>query len=103
MSKSSKTPGKIVLTHPRTGTSFSIDSGIYKAFETAIIRVLKQRGELTFSELNRDVESIIMQEMPNFEGSVPWYTVSVRLDLETRGVVETIVVKGKKINRLKNL
>jgi hypothetical protein len=32
---------------------------------------------------------------------MPWYTISVLRDLETRGVVENFVEKGKKFNRLK--
>jgi hypothetical protein len=39
--------------------------------------------------------------MPGFKRSIPWYTISIRLDLETRGIVETFIEKGKKLNRLK--
>jgi hypothetical protein len=38
--------------------------------------------------------------MPGFKRSIRWYTISVRLDPETRGIVETFVEKGKKLNRL---
>ena len=39
--------------------------------------------------------------MPGFNKSIPWYTISIRLDLESRGIVETFMEKGKKLNRLK--
>lgn len=41
------------------------------------------------------------QTTPRFTKSIPWYTISIRLDLETRGIVETFIEKGKKLNRLK--
>ena len=53
-----------------------------------------------FSELTDDVVKIIRKQMPGFTKSIPWYTISIRLDLETRGLVETFVEKGKKLNRL---
>jgi hypothetical protein len=38
--------------------------------------------------------------MPEFKKSIPWYTISIRLDMETKGIVETFMEKGKKLNRL---
>ncbi|MEO5948097.1 MAG: hypothetical protein ABIP79_14865 [Chitinophagaceae bacterium] len=39
--------------------------------------------------------------MPGFKKSIPWYTISIRLDLEARGIVETFFEKGKKLTRQK--
>jgi hypothetical protein len=99
MAKSVK-PKKTTTTHPRTGTRFSIDDEIYSPFKAAILQSLKGTKGKSFSELTGDVVKIIRKKMPGFKKSIPWYTISVRLDLETKGLVETFTEKGKKLNRL---
>jgi len=94
-------PNKIIVTHPVTGTERKFDATIYEPFKSAIISSLKGSRGKTFTELTDDVIKIIHTQMPGFKRSIPWYTISVRLDLETRGIVETFVDKGKKLNRLK--
>lgn len=94
-------PGKIIVTHPVTGTKRKFDPAIYEPVKAAIIQSLKGSKGKTFTELTDDVVKIIRKKMPEFKGSIPWYTISVRLDLETRGIVETFTEKGKKLNRLK--
>ncbi len=100
MAKTTK-PGKTTVTHPRTGTKRKFDASIYDPVKAAILQSLKGSRGKTFSELTDDVVKIMRKKLPGFKGSVPWYTISVRLDLETRGIVETFTEKGKKLNRLK--
>jgi len=92
---------KTTTTHPRTGSRFSIDAAIYEPFKKAILQSLKGNKGKTFTELTDDVVTIIRKKLPAFTRSIPWYTISVRLDLETKGIVETFTEKGKKLNRLK--
>lgn len=92
---------KITTTHPRTGSQFDIDTAIYEPIKAAILQSLKGSTGKTFTDLTDDVVKIIRKKMPDFKKSVPWYTISIRLDLETRGIVETFTEKGKKLNRLK--
>ena len=94
------TASKITLTHPRTGREYDIDESIYKPFKAAILQSLKTTKGKTFTELTDDVVKIIRQKMPGFKKSIPWYTISILLDLETRGVVENFIEKGKKLNCL---
>jgi hypothetical protein len=104
---------KITTTHPRTGSQFNIDAAIYEPFKAAILQSLKgskaclpdSQGK-TFNELTDDVVKIIRKKMPvpiaiGIKKSIPWFTISIRLDLETRGLVETFIEKGVKLNRLK--
>lgn len=100
MAKSIQTE-KIIVTHPATGTERKFDAVIYEPVKEAILKSLKGSKGKTFSELTDDVVKIIRKKMPDFKKSIPWYTISIRLDLETRGIVETFVEKGKKLNRLK--
>ena len=93
---------KTTTTHPRTCSRFNIDSAIYEPFKAAILQSLKGSKGKTFTELTGDVVKIIQKKIPEFIKSIPWYCISVRLDLETRGLVETFTEKGKKLNRLKS-
>lgn len=92
---------KISVTHPVTGTERKFDAAIYDPFKAAILQSLKGSKGKSFTELSDDVVKIIKKKMPGFNKSIPWYTISIRLDLETRGIVETFTDKGKKLNRLK--
>ena len=92
---------KTVTTHPETKREMKFDSAIYEPMKAAILQSLKGSKGKTFTELTDDVVKIVRKKMPKFKGSIPWYTISTRLDLETRGIVETFVEKGKKLNRLK--
>lgn len=95
------TSKKTVITNPRTRREVKIDSAIYEPFKAAILQSLKGSKGKTFSELTDDVVKNIRKKSPPFKGSIPWYTISVLRDLETRGVVDNYVEKGKKMNRLK--
>lgn len=94
-------PKKVTTTHPRTGSQFNIDDAIYQPFKAAILQSLKGSKGKTFTDLTDDVVKVIRKKMPEFKKSIPWYTISIRLDLETRGIVETFTEKGKKLNRLR--
>lgn len=92
---------KTVMTHPKSQRETKIDSSIYDPFKSAILQSLKGSKGKTFTDLTDDVVKIIRKKMPGFKRFIPWYTISIRLDLETRGIVETFVEKGRKLNRLK--
>ena len=95
------TSKKTVLTNPRTRREVKIDSSIYEPFKAAILQSLKGSKGKTFTELTDDVIKIIKKKFSEFKGSIPWYTISVLRDMETRGIVDNFIDKGKKLNRLK--
>jgi len=95
------TSKKTVITNPRTRREVKIDSAIYDPFKAAILESLKGSKGKAFTELTDDVVKIIRKKFSSFKGSMPWYTISVLRDLETRGIVDNFVEKGKKFNRLK--
>jgi hypothetical protein len=92
---------KTVMTHPNSRRETKIDSSIYDPFKEAILQSLKGSKGKTFTELTDDVVKIIRKKKPAFKASIPWYTISVLRDLETREAVENFIEKGKKFNRLK--
>jgi hypothetical protein len=95
------TSKKTVITHPGSRRESMIDSSIYEPFKAAILQSLKGSKGKAFSELTDDVVKNIKKKSPSFKGSIPWYTISILRDLETRGVVDNFIEKGKKLNRLK--
>ena len=92
---------KTVITNPRTKREVKIDSSIYEPFKSAILQSLKGSKGKTFGELTDDVVKNIKKKSSSFKGSIPWYTISVLRDLESWGIVDNFVEKGKKMNRLK--
>jgi hypothetical protein len=95
------TSKKKVITHPESRRETKIDAAIYEPFKTAIMQSLKGSKGKTFTDLTDDVRLYIRKNFSSFKGSIPWYTISILRDLETRGVVDNFVEKGKKFNRLK--
>lgn len=91
---------KKIMTHPRSKREMKIEEAIYEPFKAAILQSLKRSKGKTFSELTDDVIKIIRKKLPDFKGSIPWYTISIRLDLETSGIIETFIEKGKKMTRI---
>ena len=95
------TSKKTVITNPGSKRETKIDTSIYEPFKAAILKSLKGTNGKTYTDQADDVINTIRKEFPEFKGSIPWYTISVLKDLETRGVVDNFVEKGKKYNRLK--
>ena len=95
------TSKKTVITHPESRRETKIDFSIYEPFKAAILQSLKGSKGKIFSDLTHDVVKNIKKTSPSFKGSIPWYTISILRDLETKGIIENYVEKGKKLNRLK--
>ena len=96
---------KSITIHPRSKRKMKIDLSVYKPIKAAILQSLKGTKGKTFTELSNDVVKIIREKIPDptaigIKKSIPWYTITIRLDLETNGIVETFVEKGKKLNRV---
>ena len=87
---------KIMTLHPAGKQGVNIDKGKYDMVREAIEATLKAQPGITFSELT---EGVGRQLGDVFDGSVSWYVVSVKLDLEARGVLER--VDGRSPQRLR--
>lgn len=75
----------------------NIKKAKYDAVREAIVASIGEHGEVTFQGLMDDVG---WRLAGRFEGSVPWYVTSVKLDLEARGVVERVPGRGPQRLRL---
>jgi hypothetical protein len=78
---------RIRTLHPDGKTGVNIEISKYESIKQAILKRIEQHGIISFKDLPTAVEANL--EEP-FDGSIGWYTVSVKLDLEARGVIERI-------------
>ncbi len=92
---------KIQLVHPDGKNAPRISVDTYKLVSDAIIEVLKKHQPMSFTDLAREVRKQVTTNNPEFTGSVEWFTVSVKQHMEAEGLLETTVIKGRKMHRLK--
>lgn len=78
---------KILTLHPEGKQGVNISKAKYDVIRQAILDVVKTNESITFSEMTRSVEEKLAG---NFDGSIPWYVTTVKLDLEARGEIERI-------------
>jgi hypothetical protein len=88
---------KIMTLHPQGKAGVNIDKQKYKAVREAILTLIAERGEVAFGEL----ATLIAAQLPSFDGSIGWYTTTVKLDLEARGLLERVPKKSPQLLRLK--
>jgi hypothetical protein len=91
---------RVKCMNPNTGNSLQIDKEIYDLFLKAIRHTLKKGTSLTYTQIVDGVHDYFKQQNIKFDGSVSWYAITVKNDMEARGVIESVMEKGKKLNRL---
>jgi len=88
---------RILTQHPEEGKQgVNIDRRGYDLLRDEILTVIGTYGEITFSEL---VAVFYERLTGKFDGSISWYLVTVKLDLEVRGLIERI--PGQKPQKLR--
>ena len=75
---------KILTQHPQGKKGVRIDRQKYERLAEYIINSLRKHEVLTFSQLSDRAEKDLGD---TFDGSVLWYLVSVKLDLEARQII----------------
>lgn len=78
---------KIHTLHPEGKAGVRIDSAKYNLIKKAIIKILTKRKMITFEELAEEVVALLEKR---FQGSVLWYYITVKLDLEARKLIRRI-------------
>lgn len=89
---------KILTLHPEGKNGVNIPLEKYKQVKDFILDMVSCNGTISYKELD-----LIAKENlgPVFDGAVSWYLVSVKLDLEARGIIERVKQKGGHAIRLK--
>ncbi|WP_339925149.1 hypothetical protein [uncultured Cyclobacterium sp.] len=78
---------RILTLHPEGKKGVNISLSKYTLIKAFILKTLEERKEISYKELN---ELAIATLKDSFDGSVPWYLVSVKLDLEARKIIARI-------------
>lgn len=88
---------RIMTLHPQGKQGVNIDRQKYEVVKTAIVDSIQERGIMPFADLAAAVETRLPRD---FDGSVGWYTTSVKLDLEARGLIERVPARSPQQLRL---
>ena len=78
---------KILTLHPQGKKGVNISRKKYDFIRSFILDTIEKHREITYQDLNDLAEEHLANQ---FDGSIPWYIVSVKLDLEARGIIERI-------------
>ena len=90
---------KILTLHPEEGKKgVNISRAKYDMIHQAILNAVRSQGSITLKGLISLVEYNLRNR---FEGSIPWYITTVKLDMEARGEIERLPGRGEAKFRLK--
>lgn len=89
---------RIMTLHPAGKEGVNIERSKYDAIRTAILDVLREQPGIQF----KDLPTEIGRKLPDFDGSIGWYTTTVKLDLEARGEIERIPKSSPQQLRLRD-
>ncbi len=80
----------------------NIDANIYDLFSKAIYHELKEtKYGITYTDLVNGIKKYFKEKKTVFKGSVGWYAVTVKKDMEANNIIEIFAEKGRKLHRLK--
>lgn len=88
---------RIMTLHPAGKTGVNIEKHKYDTIRSAILAIIEEGGTVPFKGL---ADAVAEHLDGNFDGSFGWYTTSVKLDLEARGLIERIPKKSPQQLRL---
>ncbi|WP_043932099.1 DUF6958 family protein [Bacillus sp. EB01] len=70
----------------------------YKIAKETILSIVEEQGTIGFKDLLSEVVGRLKE---SFDGSPSWYCTAVKLDLESRGILERMGGRGPQQFRLK--
>jgi DNA-binding Lrp family transcriptional regulator len=79
---------RVLTKHPDPGKQgVRISKAKYDLIRRMILDLLRANGEITFTQLANAVNERLAGK---FDGSISWYVITVKLDLEARNVIERV-------------
>lgn len=93
---------RILTLHPEGKCGVNIENGKYRTMRSAILRVVPQSREgVPFKQLESLVTPHLDAEAFDGSASVAWYLVTVKQDLEARGLIEKVpYARPQRVRRL---
>ncbi len=80
----------VMTLHPQGKAGVNIDGDKYREMKAALLKVIgRARNGVPFGDLAELVEPHLSEEVYG-GSSITWYTVTVKLDLEARGILDRI-------------
>jgi len=81
------TEPKFLTLHPQGKKGVNISKRKYEQVKDFILEKINEHKAISY----QDISDLAEDELtPVFDGKVVWYVVSVKLDLEARGIIERI-------------
>jgi hypothetical protein len=93
-------PSKIECLNASTGGRKKIDKTIYDLISKAIVQSLQNGKLLSYTGIVESIEDQFKKQAIKFDGSISWYAVTVKKDMEARGIISLSTEKGRKLHRL---
>ena len=78
---------RIMTLHPKGKKGVNILITKYNQIKEFIIHTIQEHGQISYESLS---DLAVEQLSETFDGKVVWYIVSVKLDLEARGIIERV-------------
>ena len=78
---------KIMTLHPQGKKGVNILRRRYDTIKKFIVDTLQKEKEMSYEDLS---DLAVKELSSSFDGKVVWYIVTVKLDLEARGIIERI-------------
>jgi hypothetical protein len=78
---------RIMTLHPSGKRGSNITKARYDVVAQKIVKSIAAAGVLPFKDLAAQVEARLSAQL---DGAIGWYTTTVKLDLEARGVIKRV-------------
>lgn len=78
---------RIMTLHPQGKKGVNILKTKYEQIRETMLAIIDANGDIPFQELT---EQLQQQLSGRFDGKIIWYSVTVKQDLEARGIIEQL-------------
>ena len=78
---------RILTIHPEGKKGVNILKNKYEQVKDTLITIVEEKGEISFTDLTEQAKQRLAGK---FDGKITWYVVTVKLDLEARGILQRV-------------